>query len=97
GDLRSFPTRRSSDLKLELELLLPVWPFRAHRLMGREGLAYQLRKLERPFDGLERPALDGSQVDLKNALRTLVEQVQPEALVEHRSEEHTSELQSREK
>src|SRR5690606_41994860 len=91
--LHTFPTRRSSDLKLEMlddsqqELEAAQQEQRARVSQERESLG----GLQRELSGLEKQL----QTDLGR--RASLEALQQAALEkETRSEEHTSELQSRE-
>src|SRR5207253_6120316 len=91
---RSFPTRRSSDLAFFSEHFLIERPL-LRAIRSAEPVVLLIDELDRgddAFEALLLELLSGYQVTLPE-LGTLVARSQP--LVVLRSEEHTSELQSR--
>src|SRR5690606_39936484 len=94
-DLHSFPTRRSSDLTCCGEMLLQVLPDNQVRVdMG----VPELEPAKIPFTADGRSSTYTLEMDNQPLTISAVSMGNPHAVtvVDNRSEEHTSELQSRE-
>src|SRR5207244_6217372 len=94
GDLSSFPTRRSSDLGLELEVALTI---QLHVILKR--LQFEPMRLELRTENVTRAARVRQQVpDLylgrHIGVRIIGQDLADGIVQRQRSEEHTSELQS---
>src|SRR5690606_39679388 len=93
-DLHSFPTRRSSDLKMKINILSIFLVF-----LMTTGAVAQVDRSKQPEPG-PAPKINLGEPEsftLKNGLRVMVvENHKLPRVTASRSEEHTSELQSRE-